>query len=173
MTFDFPESHRDEKKFLGCEPAFQVVDNSCYSIDNMTDEELRESIIEDLLAVTMWEKQSNQKIHFGFQRFMRFLPIRPISKRERVFAQMHHADIVHLIDHKDDENDGELRIKDNHAILQAAMDYAGVWYSDFVMPDGAVCIDRQAIEDAGGIETIATSLYMDVISQQTPSTTKH
>ena len=158
---NFHPDHVDPIAFLNCEDAFQITDNYVFSITNMTDRELREAIIHDILSITMWEKENNRKLHFGFTRLNRFLP-RHLHKR--VSLQMKHDEICNLIQIQRNDSGSEIRIKDNHAILQAAMDYAGTWYTGFNIPDG-VCVfsvNHELVEKLGGIDAIATLVVNDI-----------
>lgn len=158
MAFDFHEKYRNPNLVLGDDILRQVVHNNCFSVDNMDDRELREAIVHDLLFVTMWEIQTGESLHFGFTSFFRFI-LR--SQRKRINEQMKHEEISGLITHCD-----QLRIKNQPEILQAAMNYTGVWYSGFKMPTGASIVNREALDKAieahGGVEQIVVSLMMDI-----------
>jgi hypothetical protein len=173
---DFLPDFADPEVFLNYEFAFQVIHNPVFSINNMSDEELRQSIIEDLLSVTMWEKQFNRKLHYGFTRFLHFLPRHMHS---RVYDQMKHVEIIDLIEVTITKTGSELRIRDNREILQAAMDYASVWYSGFSFPNDTsiIFLDREAISTAfvesGGVEALASSLTMDIVANTQNNKTRH
>lgn len=160
--FDFVEEHRDPKLFLGCEAAYQVVHNDVFSVLNMTDEELQQSIVEDILAVTFWEDQTENKVKFGLEELLRF--VGPFELRERVTLMLKDPGVACYI--KGDHND--LRIKDDRAIRQAAMDKCGMWFSGYDLGENAMIIDREAVQETvnqhGGIENYATSVHMDLMS---------
>ena len=136
---------------------FSVVHNNVFSILNMTEEEIRQSIVEDLLLVTMIEIGENTKLHFGFTKFLRWLP-RYLHKK--VIKQLRHDEINGLIEIKG----REIRIRNNRTILQAAMDYCGHWYEGFDIPNepGIITVNREkleeAVEEAGGVDQLAEKL---------------
>lgn len=111
---DFHYTHNDPIAFLNCEDAFQITHNCVFSIQNMSDRELREAIINDLLCVTMWEKECGKTLHFGFTKLYRFIPK---SMHKRVRRQMKHDEICGLIDIKRTDNSSEIRIRDDRAIM--------------------------------------------------------
>ena len=160
---NFHPDHVDPIAFLNCEDAFQITDNYVFSITNMTDRELREAIIHDILSITMWEKENNRKLHFGFTRLNRFLP-RHLHKR--VSLQMKHDEICNLIQIQRNDSGSEIRIKDNHAILQAAMDYSGVWYHGFNIPNDTniFSVDHEQVEKLGGIDAITKLISSDILA---------
>lgn len=162
---NFHPDHADPIAFLNCRDAFQVTHTPYFSIENMSDEELRQSIIEDLVAVTMWEKLMSKKLHFGFSRFLYWIP-RYMHKRVR--EQMSHPEIEGLICIQRTENNSEIRIRDNHAIIQAAMDYCGVWYDGFVIPKGVrvFSVNHERIEELGGIDAVAELVTKEIISAE-------
>lgn len=163
--FDFVEIFRDPKVFLAEEAAFQIVDNDVFSIWNMSEHELLEAIIEDILAVTMWEKQTEKAIHFTAVELVRFL--RPARSWSKVLNTLPDPRIRNMISNVP----GELiRIKDNPEILQMAMDFCGVWYTGFKPSKETKVIipNREMIQTEtkkyGDISTLAKSLMMDASS---------
>jgi len=111
----------------------------------------------------MWEKENNQKVHFGFTKFLQWIP-RYLHKR--VFKEIQNEEIIGLIEIKD----REIRIKDQREILQAAMDYCGHWWENFDIPKDALVFSKEnlekMVEEAGGIEALATELANEIISEQ-------
>lgn len=161
---DFNPEFKDPQKFLNCVYAFQLVHNSVFSVDNMSDEELRQSIIEDLLAITMWEKQFGEKLHFGFTRLFNFV-LR--SQRKRITEQMKHPEIeglIHIFTPEGHDHQ-QLRIIDKQPILQAAMDYCGCWYSGFNIPSDALRINHERIEELGGFDAVVDLVATEVMPQ--------
>lgn len=156
--FDFHPSHRNPKIFLGCEFSRDITDGEVFSARYMTDEELRQSIVADILAVTIWEKQTEQTLEFGCDEFYRFVD--DIYLQRRILDQFTHPEIEGLLDI--DEDHKRYRIRDQKEILQAAMGYCGVYYHGYDAPEGLVTINRDAIENMGGVETAAMSLLMDI-----------
>lgn len=156
--------------FLAKEHAWQITDGHVFSIDNMTDKELCEAIIDDVLSVTMWEKELGKKMHFGITQLLRFIPK---CKQKRVKKALKHDDISGLIQidriYRGNTLTGsEIRIKDHPVILKAAMDYCGVWYGDEEIPEGELVIDCGAlarkVHELGGIENTVESLTMDMVA---------
>jgi hypothetical protein len=148
--FDFLyKDYSDPEVFLNDEYLFYVVHNSVCSIMNMTDRELRESIVSDILMITMWEKEHNKKVHYGFTKFLHWLQR---DMHQQVLSEMKHDEISGLIDIQADE----IRIKDRKEILQVAMDYCGMWYEGFIIPVGLNVITTSketissVVENAGG-----------------------
>lgn len=160
--FDFIEEHRDPVAFLACEDAFQVVHSDVFSVKNMTNEELQQSIVEDILAVTFWEEQTGNKVKFGLDELLRF--VEPVKLRERVVLTLKDPAVDVFM--KGDLNN--LRIKDNTSIRQVAMDKCGVWFSGYEMAEGAMIINREevqaAVDQHGGVENYAAAINMDIQS---------
>ena len=124
--------------FLGMQIIREVQQSDVFSIDNMSEEELREAVIQDILMITMWEKHFQKKLHFSKSSLMRFINDTGVS---RVIKALQHTDVVDKIyiqvteEHvgiKTIKNE-EIRIKDD--ALQEAMDYCGCWYEGYIMPD--------------------------------------
>lgn len=117
---------------------FSLVHNNVFSVTNMSPREIRESIVEDTLMITMLERRHQTKIHFGMTRLLKWIP------REfhyLVMDQLNHDEIFGLLDFSSDKR--EIRIVDNVGILQAAMDYiGGPWYVGFKYPDGSIVDDE-------------------------------
>jgi len=151
-------------ELLACEFAWQIVQGEVFSVKNMDDQELRESIVDDLLSVTFWEIQHSESVSFDTDALMRFITG---SMRARVLDQLTHPEIAGLIEF----TDRGIRIKTDRAILQAAQDYAGVWYGDFKPTDPTTKIITvntdvlaSAIRACGSTDALATSLAMDLVS---------
>lgn len=164
-VFDFCPEFINFNKMLYVEDAWQITDGEFFSTRNMSDKELREAIINDVLIVTIWEKQTNKKAKFGIKTLCRYLDH---NQRSRVREQLQHQEISGLFDMFMSEC---LRIKDNKEILQAAMDYAGVWYTGYAPATGndVICFDRQVIqekiEETGGMENFINSIAMNIIGK--------
>lgn len=138
---------------------FEVVHNDMFSINNMSDQEVRESIIHDILMVTMIEKEEKTSIDFGQSQLFRWIKL---TQHGYVFSQMNNSEICGLIENKN----GQLRIKDQIEILQAAMDYCGHWYNGFTPPEGMegiLCVDTEAfqaqVEEAGGFDQFCQNVF--------------
>ena len=172
-AFDFCEEYREPYKLLNNGIIRQLVDNHLFSIKNMSPKELLESIVEDILMVTMWEIQTGIKLHFGYTKLVEFLPR---SLHPLVYENLRNPEISGLIEITDSKfRSKELRIKNDRAILQAAMDYAGVWYSGFEQPtEGVISLSllREKVQDMGGIDAASQSIAMDLMANTALSTTK-
>lgn len=113
------------ESFIADEMAFMLVDNDVYSIRAMSDCEVRESIVADLLDITMYEKEHNEKCHFGFTELVRFLS--PVF-HDRIKEAMKHEEIAFMISRT--ESDDELRIRLEDPIRLEASRYCGVYYGN-------------------------------------------
>lgn len=165
MTIDFIEELHDPVKLLNCEEARQVVHNQFFSVEAMDDKELREAIIHDILMVTMFEIQTSKTLHFGFTSFLKFVERR---HHNRIIKNMCNMEIDGLITVVKNNNGSEIRIKNNKVILQSAMNYCGVYYTDFDMPENTVVFNRVKVNDNiekfGGIDNFVKSMSMYVIA---------
>ena len=126
---DFRPEYADFNVLLNTDVAWEVVDNEVFSVASMNGREIRESLVQDVLMVTMWEKHFNKKAHFTPQ--MLYHNIATTRLKSRVCTQMANAE-VHKLMTISSEGDS-IRIKDDPVILQAAMDYCGVYYTGFEM----------------------------------------
>lgn len=163
MKTDFFDEFEDPQVLLNEENCFQVTHGRYFSIVNMSDEELRQAIINDLLVITMWEKQFEKKLHYGMTRLMHFIPR---AMHKRVMNQLTHDEIGGFIEITKVGTGSEIRIKDVHEVLQAAMDYCGAWYSGFKADEDAIFIDRDnLLEKFGSKEEAAASIAGLVIEE--------
>ena len=131
---DFRPEYADFNVLLNTDVAWEVVGNEIYSVAHMSGREIRESIIQDVLTVTMWEKYFKKYAHFTPQ--MLFRNIVSIRLKSQVCKQMANSEVnkLMIVCSEDDS----VRIKDDPAILQAAMDYCGVYYTGYEMPEGCL-----------------------------------
>lgn len=155
MTFDFESVYRDKEVLLASEYIRQIVHNEVFSIVNMDDDELKESIIEDILVFTMWEIQANERLSFTFEDLVRFLPE---DLHSRVQEALESEEVAVYLD---DSLVDEIRIVKNRSVLQEAMDFCGCWYSGFKMPDDItiISVNRDAIKPHP--ELLSLSMAMD------------
>jgi hypothetical protein len=149
-----------------------------FSIAAMNDHELRQSIVQDILAPTMWELEKGESVNFDLTEFLRFVP--DSGDRQRVLHQMWHDDIKDLILGKlcgNNDNNGQVRIKTDRASMQAAMDYCGVWAHGYDMPEGVIVTNYDDLDNAaethGGLENLAASLYQDMSASVSGNQTRH
>lgn len=144
---------------------YSLVHTSVFSVDNMSDKELRESIIEDLLFITMLEKEEKIVLEFDQQKMFRWLKA---VQHSRVYNQMLDPEISGLIERKD----GQIRIKDQQEILQAAMDYCGHWWEGFKIPNepGIFTMNHKVVEEqieaAGGFDQFIDGLVNQLVADE-------
>ncbi len=166
-VFDFPPEFIDPEVFLRTGEGrslyhLEVDGEVIMSPVFMTDLEVRESIVDDILAATMWEIQTSNKLDFDFSNLTSFVKL---STKERIHRQLHHPEIIGLISIVD----GQLRIKKDSVILQAAMDYCGCWYNGYVIPDESIVINRIAVSNFSSekaLSELVTSIAMDLQATQ-------
>ena len=179
MSNDFHSEHNTAEAFLGEIYARQLVsiivdgEHMC-CVSNMTEREVREAIVDDVLAVTMWETQNPDKpISLDFQEMLRFVHE---DYRSLVETQLNHPEIAGLMT----VVDGQYRIVKEHAVLKAVMDYAGVWYDGFTPPDDIeiIGINREKFDEMikthGSIENLAKNISAQVdmdLTANSPTTT--
>ena len=158
----------DPVKFLNEKYARQITHSEVFSIVNMSEAEVKESLIDDILSVTMFEKQTNQKVRFDFKELTRFIP-------KQIHHIVEHAlqdiEIQKLITHID----GEYRINPDTASLKAAMDFCGCYYSGFEVPEGVelfrLDLEKLAVKD--DVQSLINSVYMDVMTNSPTSDSVH
>lgn len=163
MSKDFCESIPDFDAMLAEEDVWQITDGEFFSVKNMSDAELGESIVNDVLIATFYEKEGNV-VDFTPEILVRFLhgPL-----RQKVLEKLQSSGLAWYFN----TTNGQLRIKNDRNILQAAQDYAGVWYGDFEPTDKNTAVFRvnsgiltDAVKAYGSIDALATSLAMDLVS---------
>lgn len=165
LTFD---------EMTGDEHGWSLVDNDLTSIDNMSDKEVRESILEDLLTVTMYEFREKVEVQFSEEDLLKWLPKK---KRNRVIEAMNHPEIKDLLDKSDDR----IRVKKYRDTLRAAMEYCGIYYVELFSAEeipkdiifGNQFVLKEAAEECGGIENLTRSMAMDMKATHGVSTSIH
>lgn len=149
-----------------------MTDGDVWSPSNMTDDELRQAIVQDILAFTMTEIETTEKFNLTERELVKF--VIPLQRR-RILDMLKHPEIVGLINY----SNGHLRIRDDENIRQAAMDFCGVWYDGYTPtdPTGVITINTsavvQAVEEHGGIDNLAAALAMEIECSHERSTIKH
>ena len=167
---DFVQSSWND--FLNEKSSWELVMTHFFSVRNMDDKELQEAILSDLLGVTFWEKEKNTKVSFTKDDLIRFIYG---QQRRRITEMLNHENISKLISVENDQ----IRIRDQYEILQAAMEFAGVWFGDHEPedPTGVLKIDRavmnKEIEKAGSLDNLIQSVSMDLISNTAGNASKH
>lgn len=137
--------------------------HECYSsVDNMSDEEVRQSILEDLLFVTIHEKENNVKVDFNRQQLLRYLRG---PRYFRVLKQLQNMEIAGLIE----ETETSIRIRDNQEILNAAQEYSGVFYKKFYtkqIPADVLFLNEEVVQESiekhGSFDNMVESMAMEV-----------
>lgn len=138
-------------------------DGEVYSIDNMDDKQLMESILEDLLQLTFYETSNSVSVHFTYATLVRFLP--KTAQRNRVKEMLESETVQKYV--TTDQN-GMLRIKNDRHLQQEMMDLIGVWMEGFDVPDspGIIRVNnevlKEKVEQHGGIDNLAKALSMEV-----------
>ena len=127
MSKNFNEVFTNFSSMLADEDAWQITDGEFFSVKNMTDEELGEAIINDILIATFFEKEGNT-VNFTPEILIRFLCG---SIRAKVLKKLQSKELAGYLD----TTNGQLRIKNDRNILQAAQDYAGVVFDGFEFTD--------------------------------------
>lgn len=164
--FDFPAEFRSGQVYLDEIFAWQLVaGRSISSVDNMSDRELRESIIDDLLGATMWEIQTEMKLEFTMERIRHNVGYNK-ERYNRIVREMAHPEIAGLIQMVDDKYP---RIDPRSRVLYEAMEYCGTYYNGMKPSDpNAVLI---VVNRENFTHEKVTSLAMDVMStHQGPGT---
>lgn len=142
---------------------WSLVDNEVFSINNMSDREIRESIIEDLLVVTVYEIREKTEVKYTQWSLVRWLPF---YRRNSILRMLDHCEIANLIE----RSEGKIRIRNDRNILRAAMEYCGVYYSEWFdkeeLPKDLIGLNNQVvkelIEKNGSFDNVVKSFTMDL-----------
>lgn len=164
---DFNPVLKDKVFFLDMQDIWSVSHNDVFSINNMSDRELRESVVEDVLAVTMWSKTFAEPMDFKIETLMRFLVTD--NQKERVLTALNNDEIKGLFITDEQQ---QLRIRDHRDILQAAMDYCGNWYHGYVIPPNIDVLMSnpemfgEALEQYGSFDNVVETMTMEFKANQ-------
>lgn len=142
---------------------WSLVDNEVFSINNMSDREIRESIIEDLLVVTVYEIREKTEVKYTQWSLVRWLPF---YRRNSILRMLDHCEIVNLIE----RSEGKIRIRNDRNILRAAMEYCSVYYEEWFkkeeLPKDLIGLNSEAvkelIENNGSFGNMVKNLAMDL-----------
>lgn len=142
---------------------WSLVDNEVFSINNMSDREIRESIIEDLLVVTVYEIREKTEVKYNQWSLVRWLPF---YRRNSILRMLDHCEIANFIE----RSEGKIRIRNDCNILRAAMEYCGVYYEEWFdkedLPKDLIGLNSQAAEELigahGSFDNTVKSLAMDL-----------
>ncbi len=140
-----------------------LVDNDVFSINNMTDREIRESIIEDLLMVTVYEIREKTEVKYTQWSLTRWLPF---FRRLPIIRMMDHCEIVNLIE----RSEGKVRIRNEREIMRTAMEYCGIYYEEWFdkeeIPKDVIGLNKNAIDELitkhGSFDNVIKSLAMEL-----------
>lgn len=134
-----------------------------YSIRYMGNKELAESIVEDLLQLTFYEKRNKVNVNFDFNTLVRFLKSPgDIQRVKDIFETEVVQKFITIV------GNNQVRIKDDRDTQQAAMDFCGSWMEGFDVPDepGIIKVNNEVLEEKinthGGIDNLAKALAMEI-----------
>lgn len=133
--------------------AWDLRDDEYYSVSVMDDRQIGESIITDLLAVTIYEKERSITVQFTRQDLVRFIKTEAVKRR--VSSVLEQAQIQDLIIVTDDQ----IRIHPDK--MEEAQDYAGVYFEESEL---CLVIDADAAET---FERDLRELEVDIIAAYT------
>ena len=111
-----------------------------FTISAMSDEEVRQSVIQDILAATMIQKEQGVSLEYDFANMIRFVNA---GNHERVVTALNDEEVQSFII----QENGQYRIADDPTVLQAAMDFCGVYYEGFDWPDGVITVNREGFQE--------------------------
>lgn len=148
------------QEFLDCMMVREFMDCEFHSTAWMSEQEMKESIIQDILTFTMEEnKFPGEKLFLDFGELTRFVNNKSVNFAVGFVTSAEFQALV-LYGEKG------YRVKPEREILQAAMDYCGVYWEGFKMPPDCICVDREAFKEQvdkhGGLNNFATALEMDI-----------
>ena len=155
-NFDFHPDHRDPVKFLQCEEARQLVNGEFFNINNMSNDELMQAIIDDVLAVTIWEIQTGLTLYFDMSELTRFLTL---SQKLRLTSLLKNDEVKKYLEYKG----AQIRIKTDPYTLKSAMEYVGVSYNNYALPGPVIQVNREAFKSFD-FNDLAKSIAMDLES---------
>lgn len=140
---------------------WEVTHTPVFSIKNMNDHELRQSILQDLLILHEYYLAEGATLKWW--ELFRFLPASWESQRYWILDQLVHPDIYCFIELLSDDT---IRIRQDRVLMQAAMDYANFWLQGFDMPPDAIVVGQAGLDmiEELGPENAAISAAMDCLS---------
>jgi hypothetical protein len=120
---NFPLGCDDPDTFLALEDVWALTEDIIVGVQYNDNVRLCHSIIEDILAVTMWEIEYNKKLKFNKMTLRRNVSNR--AQRKRIMDMML---TTHISRHLDITAGKQLRIMKTREALREAMYYCGVHY---------------------------------------------
>lgn len=127
---DFLKRYKDPVLFLKDQEARSLTDRYLKNISTLSDEVLIKNIMDDILSITMYEKQFDTRVSFTPEDLTIF--IKDKKDIERIFSLVLDSILTRYIDISD--KDLQIRVINDNNVLQDAMDYCGVWYTDYDFP---------------------------------------
>ena len=103
---------------------FEFEDGEAMGITMMTEEEIRQSIIGDILIATMFEVNGIEFYPFTMEDLLKFIPVK---LHNLIIPQMEHDQVKHIIT----TDNGQLRIRKEKEILKHAMNFSGIIYDGY------------------------------------------
>ena len=116
------EGYESFKKLLSEREAWELRDDANARVSHMSNEEIRQAIVENILVVSMWEKVFEEKASYTLAELVRY--VMPINHM-RIHTQFYSNDVQNLLE----KGTKELRIKPS--MLEAAMTYCGAFYHGY------------------------------------------
>lgn len=120
MSVNFHPMFKDFADLLKSKYSWAVADNDEFSVKNMTDQEFAESIIEDILAATVFEMEG-RAVNFGLKELFRNLDQAETKRGLKLLETQMVAEFLSI------EN-SEVRIKKTSTKLTEAMLFCGVCF---------------------------------------------
>lgn len=111
----------DLNSFLNDGTLRELTQNVCYSVARMTNQEVMESIVGDILTVTVLEKKSNQELAKGAFNLTKF--IITMAEKERCLTLLLRESVQQFLELN---NNHEYRVKADK--LKEAMDFSGIFW---------------------------------------------
>lgn len=157
--FDFAPEHRDPQAFLSEMYSRELFDDGIHSTANMSDVEVAQSILMDLMAVSVWEMQTNQSLNFTFEELVQFVSVAEKGRIHHILS----TDVIvqqYLVDNK-----GQLRVIKDRVLLKEIMELTGVYYFGETPDNGEdlIKVDHSKLpSSADGIQNYVQSMFKQV-----------
>ena len=165
-------SNNNEFNLLTTRETRELCSTPYHCPSNMTDDEVKQSIVQDILSFTMNEIRTGVKFDLTMDELLKFTSNRGNLKGriKRLFLS---DDVQGLLDKETlsfwpPANVSGIRIRNDKAVLSAAMDLCGVWWDGYIPENRSdiLVVNKEALTEAineiGGINNLAKSLGMDL-----------
>jgi len=126
--FDFQEKYRDPEVFRSDPEWRELMSRTTLRgvtiaiLKSMSDDQIKETVVGDILAVTMYELQSGNKVKFEFEDLYRYLTGYDFGRARKAYQAISGHFVV--------ANDRQPRIKPE--LLAEAMEYCGVYFTGYM-----------------------------------------